>query len=110
MIDAVRSVSDNDGMPHGNGINKPTEARAVQLADKTRELEQARLDAVEARQRVFDVVDQIEGVPGDVLYLRYVQLKRWEEICVDVHQSWRQTHRNHVEGLVRVSAILENMA
>ena len=29
LIDAVRSVSDNDGMPHGSGISKPTEDKAI---------------------------------------------------------------------------------
>ena len=47
QIDAVRSVSDNDGMPHGNGISKPTEEKAIRLADKLQELADARLDAVE---------------------------------------------------------------
>ena len=30
-VDAVRSLSDNDGMPHGSGISKPTEDKAIRL-------------------------------------------------------------------------------
>ena len=32
LIDAVRSLSDNDGMPHGSGIGRPTEVKAIRLA------------------------------------------------------------------------------
>ena len=34
MVDAIRSASDNDGMPHGSGISKPTEEKALRIADK----------------------------------------------------------------------------
>lgn len=110
MIDAVRSLSDNDGLPHGNGISKPTEDRAVKLADKSLELIDARLDAIELRQKVFNVVDMVKGEPGEVLYERYIMLRTWEEVCLKVHRSWRQTHRLHAAGLVSVSDILDRMA
>lgn len=107
MIDAVRSLSDNDGMPHGSGISKPTEERAVRLADKAMKLADARWDAIEERQKVFDIVNQIDGLPGEVLYHRYVKLLRWEEVCVAVHKSWNVTHGYHREGLQQVSELLE---
>ena len=45
-VDAVRSLSDNDGMPHGSGISKPTEERAIRLADKAKKWRDAELDAL----------------------------------------------------------------
>ena len=48
-VDAVRSVSDNDGMPHGSNISKPTEEKAIRLADKALKWKQAELDAIEIR-------------------------------------------------------------
>lgn len=108
MIDAVRSLSDNDGLPHGTNITRPTEERAVRLADKSLELIQARLDAVEVRQKVFNIIDQIDGDPGEVLFQRYILLKRWEEVCLAVHKSWRSTHRSHAAGLDMVSALISN--
>ena len=71
LIDAVRSVSDNDGMPHGSGISKPTEERAIRLADKRLRLVQARLDAVEIRQNVYDAIERIGGDEADVLYQKF---------------------------------------
>lgn len=110
MVDAVRSLSDNDGMPHGSGISKPTEDKALRLADKAMKLVDAKLEAIEERQRVFDIVSQIEGLPGEVLYNRYVKLLRWEEVCVAVHKSWNVTHGYHREGLQQVSELLEQAA
>ena len=110
MIDAVRSLSDTDGMPHGSGISKPVEEKAIRLADKALKLAEARLEAVEERQRVFDVVSQIEGRPGEVLFERYIKLLRWEEICVVIHKSRNVTHGYHREGLQQGSERLEQAA
>ena len=107
MVDAIRSASDNDGMPHGTGISKPTEDKAIRLADKHLRLIDARLEALAKRQEVFDLVNSIEGIEGDVLYERYINLRKWEDICVIIHVSWRQTHRLHGRAL---RAIEEKMA
>lgn len=87
MIDSVKSTSDNDGMPHGTGIHKPVEDRAVKLADKLKELSDARLKAIEVRQTVFDFVETIPGAEGDALYKRYILLLRWEEIAAELGYS-----------------------
>ena len=102
LIDAVRSVSDNDGMPHGSGISKPTEEKAVRLADKKLRLVQARLDAIEIRQELFDVINEIDGIEGDVLYERYINLRKWEEICILVHYSWQGVHLVHRRALALI--------
>ena len=107
LIDAVRSVSDNDGMPHGSGISKPTEEKAVRLADKRLRLIQARLDALEIKQEIFDLIDRIDGIEGDVLYERYIKLHKWEEICVLVHYSWQGVHKVHKRALLIVESRLK---
>ena len=80
LIDAIRSASDNDGMPHGSGISKPTEDKAIRLADRALRLTEARLEAIRIRQDVFDLIDSIDGIEGDVLYQRYINLHKWEEV------------------------------
>ena len=107
MVDAIRSASDNDGMPHGNNISKPTEDRAIRLADRKLRLVQARLDALEVRQDVFDLINDIEGVEGDVLYQRYINLHKWEEICVLLHYSWQGIHLIHRRALAIVESRLK---
>ena len=109
LIDAVRSLSDNDGMPHGSGISKPTENKAVRLADKSLRLIQAKLDAIAIRQEIFDTIDSINGTEGDVLYEKYINLKTWEQVCVDINYSWMQTHRYHRRALDIVQKIIDGI-
>lgn len=107
LIDAIRSASDNDGMPHGSGISKPTEDKAVRLADKSLRLVEARLKAIEIRQEIFDLIDSIDGIEGDVLYQRYIKLHKWEEVCVLLHYSWQGTHLIHRRALAIVESRLK---
>lgn len=101
-IDAVKSLSDNDGMPHGSGISKPTEDKAIKLADKRMRLIKARLDALEIRQEIFDLIDSIDDIEGDVLYERYIKLRKWEDICVLLNYSWYGVHNAHRRALMIV--------
>lgn len=107
LIDAIRSASDNDGMPHGSGISKPTEDKAIRLADRALILTEARLEAIQIRQEVFDLIDSIDGIEGDVLYQRYVNLHKWEEICVLLHYSWQGIHLIHRRALAIVESRLK---
>lgn len=108
MIDAVRSLSDNDGLPHGNGISKPVEDRAIRLVDKLAELVDARLEAIKLRREVFEVVQRVDGVPGDVLFARYIKLMKWEDVSGYVHYSLKWTHHYHAIGLAAVEIILSS--
>ena len=108
MIDAVRSTSNLDGMPHGNGIRKPVEDRAIRLADKAAAWKIAELDAIEARQQVFEVIHDVPDIEGDILFERYINLKHWEEVCVAVHLSWTQTHERHKRALRIIQTRISN--
>lgn len=107
MVDAIRSASDNDGMPHGSGTSKPTEDKALRLADKRLRLIEARTEAIEKRQAVFDLINGIDGIEGDLLFERYVRLRKWEEICVLLHYSWQGVHKVHRRALVIVESRLK---
>ena len=107
LIDAIRSASDNDGMPHGSGISKPTEDKAMRLADRALRLTEARLEAIRIRQDVFDLIDSIDGIEGDVLYQRYINLHKWEEVCVMLHYSWQGIHLIHRRALAIVESRLK---
>ena len=61
-IDAVRSLSDNDGMPHGTNISRPTEEKAIRLSLKAIEWKMAELEAIETRQQVFRIISEIDGI------------------------------------------------
>lgn len=112
LIDAVRSVSDNDGMPHGTGIGRPTEAKAIRLVDKRLRLTEAKLDALRIRQEIFDTVMLLDGLEADVLIERYLNLdeygrqQTWESVCDRVHYSWPTVRTAWHQGLDSIDNIL----
>ena len=109
QIDAIGSTLSNDaGMPHGTGISKRTEDIAIRLADKALEYQNVALQAIEKRQEVFETIADIKGSEGEILYERYINLHKWEEVCVLVHMSWNGTHRAHRRALTMVQEILDN--
>lgn len=107
LIDAVRSVSDNDGMPHGSGISKPTEEKAVRLADKALRLTTARLEAIEIRQNVFDTIEKVGGFEADVLYQRHILLKTWADVCESLFYSWTKVRLAYHVALDKVDKLIQ---
>ena len=99
LIDSVRSALGGDGVPHGGGISKATENKAIKLADKALELKDAELEAIRIRQKVFDVIRMVPGEKGDVLYERYINLKSWDEVADSVGYSKRHARNLHDEAI-----------
>ena len=109
-IDAIGSTLSNDaGMPHGTGISRKTEDRAIRLADKALKWKEAELDAIEKRQEVFEVINRVPGIEGDLLYERYINLKSWEQVAeaIDRSDKWCRT-RLHSNALQIVKKIIYN--
>lgn len=107
-IDAIGStLSGEPGMPHGTGISRKTEDKAIKLADKAMRWKIAELDALEKRQEIFELICGVDGIEFDILRERYVNLHKWEEICVLIHMSWTQTHEHHKRALMLVQHIID---
>lgn len=106
LIDAVQSPLGGDGTPHGSGVSKTVENKAIRLADKALELKTAELEAIRIRQKVFDVIRHVPGEKGDVLYERYINLKSWGEVADAVGYSKRHVRNIHAEALNDVEHFL----
>ena len=110
QMELIGSVSMKmDGMPHGSGISKPTENDALKLADKALRWKEAELEAIRIRQTVYEVVANIPDKEGRVLYERYINLHKWEEICILLHYSWNGVHHVHRRALEKVEMVLNGM-
>lgn len=87
-IDAIGSTLSNDpGMPHGTGISRKTENKAIRLADKAKKWLDAEEQAQIKLEEITDFINGIPGVEGMVLYQRYVQLLGWREIAENLVYS-----------------------
>lgn len=45
------------------------------------------------------IADMDDGIEADILRKRYLELKPWEQICVELNYSWRQIHYLHSKAL-----------
>lgn len=107
LIDAVRSLSDNDGMPHGSGTSKPTENKAIRLADAHKKLMNAKLEALRIRHDLFNEICKVPGAKGDVLIGYYIDLMEPEELAAILNYSIRHVRRLHREGVEAFDEILK---
>ena len=111
MIDSISSPLGTDGTPHGSGISKSTEARALRLADKRLKYVEAELDALEIRQQIFDTVMKLDGIEGDVLieyYINYFDEQKqksrtWEDVAEIVHVDPRTVYRIKLRAFKKLS-------
>ena len=104
----IGSISINyDGMPRGSGISRKTERDALRLSEKAMKWKEAELDAIHERQEIFELICDIDGIEGQVLYERYINLHKWEEICVLLHYSWQGIHVVHKRALAIVESRLK---
>lgn len=106
-IDTIRSLSDNDGMPHGSGISKPVEDKAIRLIEASESYLIAIETAELIKKQVLDVINQVPDEPGEVLYQRYILLKSWREVALNVGYSLRRTHDFHKKALREVEHCIE---
>ena len=107
MIDNIKSPSDNDGMPHGSSISRRTEEAALQLVEAARRYEVAELEAIKKRQQVFNLIWNVPGLKGDILYERYINLKRWEDVADTLHYSLQHIHRLHGDVLLELRDVIK---
>lgn len=107
QIDAIRSASDNDGMPHGNGKSDPTADKAVRLSQRAQRLITAQDEALELQQDMFDTIMLVGGLEADVLIERYLRLKNWKDVCRAVNYSWFVVREAWHRGEDKLQAILD---
>lgn len=108
-IDAIGSPLAGDGLPRGTGISRKTEDKAIRLADKAMAWKVAELDALEKRQEVFELIHDIPGIESEILYERYINLRKWEAVCIVVNLSWYAVHDHHKKALAIVQERIDKL-
>lgn len=103
LIDNIKSPSNTDGMPRGSGISNRTEQRALRLVEAAERYKDAEVEALKKRQQVFDLIWNVPGLKGEILYLRYIKLKSWDQVANMLHYSLQHIHRLHGEILLELS-------
>ena len=101
MIDAIRSSSHYEETPvtRTGGKKSTVEDKVIRLAEKHAKLLDAKAQALEIRQTVFNTINAIPGAEGTVLFKKYIELKKWEVIAVEMNYSWGGIHQLHRRAL-----------
>ena len=107
-IDAIGSTLASDGQPHGTGISRKTEDKAVRLADRAKEWLDAEEQAQIKLEEITDFLNRIPGIEGVVLYQRYVQLLGWKEIADNLIYSESGIFKVRERALAIAERMLNN--
>ena len=83
-----------DGQPHGSGTKDPVGEEAAELADKLMELEHQHLETLSRlwskRMEIVGTIGQVQDADCNrLLYLRYVEGRKWEEIAVELGYTYQ---------------------
>ena len=89
----------SDGMPRGTGSGDPL-LGVVSKHLKLQERYNAQVDKLAAAQTLIeDMIESLEPMERKLMRHRYIEGLDWEEVCVAIGYSWRQTHRLHGKAL-----------
>lgn len=93
------------GMPRGSSEpSSPTERLAIKhIALEERygaKLEKLATDQLE----IEEMIERLEPTERRLARYRYIDGLNWEEVCVCMNYSWRQSHRIHGRMLDRLTA------
>lgn len=102
MQESASAIRYSD-MPKGGGGQADLSDEMVEREKLWRKIQKARYKRI----RVFaEIKNAIERLPTaderEVMSYRYLELMSWEDICVIVSLSWRQTHYIHSRALENI--------
>lgn len=101
-LDGAPSGTRLDGMPRGSGTGDPV-ARIGNLRAALKEKYQDKLASLlQAQLHVEDMIESLGPVERKLLRHRYIEGLEWEDVCVAMSYSWRQTHNIHARALNRL--------
>ena len=88
-----------DGMPHTHNDSDLSDYAAM-IDKELRRYMKARYRRVMLCKEISDKIERMDNEDEkDVLTYRYIRLMKWEDICVKINRSWKQTHRIHARAL-----------
>ena len=91
-------------MPTGGGERTDILTLITKIEDSQIELIQKQSKLVDIMESIEHTIDGLEdSTERLILRSRYLQCKKWEQICVELNYSWRQIHRLHINILKKIA-------
>lgn len=98
----IQRITDMPTAPSkGNALEDMT-ARHLELQDRYK----AKLEELAAEQLAIEqAIDTLDPTGRMLLRYRYIEGLTWEEVCVCMAYSWRQTHYIHARALDKLQEV-----
>lgn len=91
-----------DGMPHGSNQTDLSDYIVI-LDELMEDLKQERLNGAIQREKIERSIRTVpDENESEVLRLRYLKDKQWEEIALEMGYSWQHVHRIHGKALMNL--------
>ena len=91
-------------MPTGGGERTDILTLITKIEDSQIELIQKQSKLVDIMESIEHTIDGLEdSTERLILRSRYLQCKKWEQICVELNYSWRQIYRLHSNILKKIA-------
>lgn len=92
-----------EGMPHAGG-QSGLEAYAAKLDDMERRMIKWKQEALERAEKVYGTIRALPDTSGEenlkaVLYYRYIDFMKWEDIQEKLHADRATIYRWHIKAL-----------
>lgn len=98
-------ASNLDGMPRPPGFGDPV-LGVVSQHITLQERYHRQLEKMAAAQAAIeDMIERLEPTARQLMRYRYIDGLPWEEVCVAIRYSWRQTHNIHAKALDTLLAV-----
>lgn len=95
---SVQGIAYSD-MPKGTNQSDLSDYM-VKVDELLAKIEKAKIECLNAKLDIENkIADMEDGLECDVLRNYYLKGMKWEEVCVAIGYSWRQTHRIHSKAL-----------
>ncbi len=90
------------GMPSNHSVENPLEKRVELLISLNEKLESRRIKALEEMLKIEKFLATIDDIETKLIFTkRYIDLKSWEKIAMEMHMSERTVYRKHSSYLRR---------
>ena len=105
----VGNISVSNSEIKSNKIVSNVENKAIDLFNLEEKIKSHNIEIDEARKEIADIINQIEEENLiDVLRLRYLEFRKWEDIAYILHYSRANIFILHNKALKKVDEILKD--
>lgn len=101
-MESLKSVN-IDGMPKTKTVNDRIGALVVRLEQLKEEYIKKWEDVCFQLTEIENVINSLNNpIEKQLMRKRYIEGMHWEDICKDMHYSWRQIHNIHSRILKKI--------